>query len=248
MRERAPKQSHVPLYRSYGVVRNERKIILDIAQISIQAVALWVFGLLLFAFSVGFVTFLLYGQLLIVVLLYTSIITLLALTLTKPLRKRLKFLRHLKKLCRQNKYRLEIHRGFFKSFFWTRDVADLTLNANGTVYIVRFLTVRKYNSALFFENKNEIHKITYPLKNRFNTAFGIKPRHKFYPLGELEFHAQDNLKIVSAVIVNPVCREMFVKESDGSLSATGNGAQIFGIRIFTASGFIETLKREKASR
>lgn len=236
-------ESHVPLHRSYGVTRRHRPLLERLGTGALSAVALWVMSLLGLTFFLALITFFLYGQLLIVTLLYVIFGTVFAFCSTKTLRRRLKFRRQLKTLCRKQGYRLEYKRTLFSSFFWSPREIDFVLRTKTKRYEVRFLTLRKYNSALFFESGETLRQVSYPLRNPFTVIFGIKPKTRLYPLDGRSSFSRGSGETVRALLVNPVCKEMYYKDRDGATVATGSGAELFGYTVFTATGFLETVKR-----
>ena len=242
------RQSDVPLYRSYGVTRRHRFLLGKLENGLVTAAALWVLGLMLLAGSFALVSFLLYGQVLLVTAFYLLAGSVAAVIATKTLRKRLKFRRQLKKLCKKEGYRLEYRRGLFSSFFWEGDRIDFLLNTKTTLYEVRFLTLKKYHATLFFESEKELRYVTYPYRNPFTVIFNLHPKTRFYPLCHAPATVRGNRTAVKALLVNPVCGEMFYKDRDGSRVATGSGAELFGYTVFTATGFLETVKRRDSGR
>ncbi len=181
-------------------------------------------------------------------------------------RKRLKFVRKLKKVCKKNKYRLKFERGFFKSLKYAPNSFDFSVDTGRTVWHVRYLTVRKYNTQLTFLDKDTAQMIsprpksnsivnTYS-RNRgivrnYNTlssdthGFERLARVRLFDLSLDETVSNINHKTArKALLINPVPHSLYKKEHDGSTVPTGTGEAIGDYTIFTASGFIETLPRD----
>ena len=239
----AQKQDEVPLYRSYGVTRNYRPFLGSMGTGALVAVALWIVGLFALVISFGLVAFLFYGQLLLVTLFYLLVGIILVTVSTRTLRKRMKFRRRLKKLCRKEGYRLEYRRSLLSSFSWDEKQIDFLLNTKTTLYEVRLLTLKKYNASLLFESEETMQYVTYPYRNAFTTILNFQPKCRTYPLDQTPATVRGSRTAVKVLLVNPVCREMFYKDGDGARVATGSGAELFGYTVFTATGFLETVKR-----
>ena len=95
-------------YRSYGAHRVSYFSVI-FRTIAISLLGYMFFGLYLLAFVTGVVSIALYGGPLVSFLFSTVVITLTVLFISRPYRKRLKFVRKLKKICNERKYRLYTH-------------------------------------------------------------------------------------------------------------------------------------------
>lgn len=236
----------VPLYRSYGVKRRLRPWTEKIELTFGRIILLWMIGVLVLAAGFCAVGFWLYfPELWVKVILSVVIALIAAVRLTRTMRKRRKFCRGLKKLCKEKKYRLTFVQNFVQSLVWSGNREDFILETGDCVYYARYLTVRKYRSTLYFEKPDAIKLVKRPLNNKFTLIFDIQPRVKYYPIdwGE-KASAWGNKRVVKALIVNPVCGEMLYKKKDGGFEATGNGGEHFGYTLFTGSGFLETVRRQ----
>lgn len=237
-------REHTPLYRSYGVTKKHRTLAEVIGENMLAAVAIWLSCVLLLAGTMASIAFFLYGEILLVTLAYLILVSVFLTVVTRSLRKRWKFLRQLKKLAKKEGYRLTFQRKFYKSFRWENRV-DFVLATRSRQYEVRFLALRKYNASLFFDAEG-LRYVVYPLQNIFTTMFGRQPRERIFPLPPVPSEAPERLERV--VLINPVCREMFLKDRDGSLVATGSGTSFGGYTFYTASGLLETVKRRDSDR
>ncbi len=213
----------------------------------IRAVVIFVLAVLGVAVFATVFSMLLYADLLVACAFLLLVLSVAAFILTKTPRKRLKFLRNLKKLCKKERYRLKRVRKFTRSFKWDPSAPDFILETGRHTYYCHFLTVNKYNSTLTFRSPEFIEKVSYPLDNKFTIIFEFKPKKKelrtnFKPLPE-----NSSKKYVRAIILNPVCREMLETDKDGGLIATGNGMEKFGYSVFTGTGFTEAVKRNEYS-
>ena len=233
----------IPSYRAYGVWRKNHPVLDRIVFYALRAVVIFVLAVLGLAFFASVYSLLLYSGVLVATVFLLLVVGVVSFIFTKVPRKRYKFYRRLKKLCKSEKYRLKICRKPWRSFTWRSAEPDFILSAGMREYYVHFLTVSKYNSTLTVMNANEIERISYPLDNKFTIIFEFKPHKKTYitdfkPLSEV-----NGKRCVRAIIVNPVCKEMYEKDTDGTLSATGSGLEKFGYTLYTATGFIESVKR-----
>ena len=238
------------LYRSYGVKKRLRpwqeKINLTVGRVAV----LWVMGVLLLALTmclIGF--FIAFPELWVKVLICAVAALTVAVKLTRTIRKRRKFCKKLKKMCKSEKYRLTFVQNFFQSLIWSGNREDFILETGSFVYYVRYLTVRKYRSSLYFEKPDAIKLVTRPLNNKFTLIFDFKPKTKYYPIDftvdEKISSIWGNKKQIKALVVNPVSAEMLYKCKDGGYESTGNGGEHFGYTVFTGSGFLETVRRNE---
>ena len=193
----------------------------------------------------GWYMFLVYGNLLITTLILTVITVLSFHIITKTIRKRIKFLFSLGRVCRKSGFVYKAERGFFKSFFWSPDKLDFTLKTRTHIYYVHYLTVRKYRCILTFLDKNAFELQTRPLKNRFTLIFDFKPKTKRYTVSFPVYSSQGAMKKVNAILVNPTCCEFNTRNKNGSLEPTGNGGECYGYTLFTGSGFIRSVIRNE---
>ncbi len=243
--------SSVPLYRSYGVKRRLRpwqeKVELGFSKILL----FWVLGVLLLAASLAVVNFwLYYPELWIKVVLGVLLAVLILIRLTRTIRKRAKFTKKLKRMCKQRGYRIYKVQNFFQSLVWSGNREDFLLETEHSIYFVRYLTVRKYRSTVYLEKKDQIKLVKRPIQNKFTVIFDIQPRAKYYPLDfsieNEEALSKGSKTLMKTMIINPVCEEIYYKEKDGRYEVTGNGGTHFGFTVYTAGGFLEFLKREDA--
>ena len=237
----------IPLYRTYGVWRRAHPVMDRVLFYALRVAVIFVLAVLGIAFFAAIFSLLMYGSVLIAAVFLILVVSVVLFIVTKVPRKRLSFYRKLKKLCKKEKFRLRIGRSVWRSFVWSSTEPDFILSAGMCDYYAHFLTVRKYNSTLTMKNANEMERISYPLDNRFTLIFEFKPHAKTYstdfkPIGEV-----NGKRSVRAVIVNPVCKEMYERDKDGSTVATGSGFSRFGYTLYTASGFIESVNREAHS-
>ena len=239
----------VPLHRSYGVKRRVHPWREKAALTAGRVFVLWVLGTLLYVAGFGLVMFWIYfPEIWLRLLSVILILSIVLIRATRTIRKRRKFCRRLKKLCKNNKYRLTLEQNFFESLIWSADRHDFRLETGKFVYYVRYLTVGKYRSSLYFEQKDLIKLVKRPLNNKFTVIFDAQPRIKYYPI-DFQTPEGGNKRVIKALVVNPVCEEMFGKNKDGGYEVTGNGGEHFGFTVFTGSGFLEAVKRnEKESQ
>ena len=243
----AEKNTDLPSYRCYGVSRKEHRVMERIGFVLLSGIALWIFGICVLAAGMFLMSVLLYGNLLLRVLLLILGGWLLILAETRLPRKRWKLMRRMRRLCRQQGYRLERNKPSLWSFVWTGEQADLVLDTDSVRYFVHFLSVKTYRSALFLEQKNMLKLVSYPLNNIFTVIFGRKPKRRYYPLCPVDGteRTEDGRVCQRVVVLNPTCREMYAKERDGSTVSTGSGAEFCGYTIYTGTAFLEAVKRRE---
>ena len=83
------------------------------------------------------------------------------------------------------------------------------------------------------------------MPNIFTVIFGFKPKSKKYSLSFPTPYTIGTHKNINAIVVNPVCRELFYKNRDGVTEPTGSGVECFGYTVYTGSGFLESIVRNE---
>ncbi len=243
--EEKPDDSGFESYRCYGVTRREHKIVESVGFVILSAIALWIFGVCLLASLSFFVAILQYGSLLAKVFVIGTGAVLIFFAETKPLRKRLRFLRRLRRQCKRQGMTLKKNKPAYLTFLWTGEMPDLLVDSEAQCYAVHILTVKKYRSALYLEKRNLMKLVSYPMNNIFTAIFGFRPKVRYYPLFpvEEEERSADGRPIHRIVLLNPTCRELFEKNSDGVTVPTGSGAIFCGYTVYTGRGFLNELSR-----
>ena len=234
----------VPIYRSYGVTKKVNPIARKIRDLIAKIL---VVGLLVGELSIIFiVTFMLafYTDLLVATALFLVLFTIFFLNATKLLRRRLKFLRKLKRVCKQNGYELEFKRNFFKSLSWAEDNAiDFVVKAGKYTYYVKLATSKRFLSSFTFISKNQMKYTKIARHNRFTIILDFKDKSYMMPI-EFPAGIDENDKYsVKAILINPAVMNIEKKGNDGVIIPTGSGEKLFGYTIYTGTGFVESIKR-----
>ena len=139
---------------------------------------------------------------------------------------------------------MRCERSFFQTLQWNPSGYDFVLKTKDTAYYVKYLTIRKYRSTLYFDSPELLRLIKAQSRNRLVRIFSISSKLQYYPLDfQIPEHGSA-MKAVKVLLLNPVCEEMKGKNIEGGYEATGNGAEHFGVFVYTGSGFLETLGRE----
>ena len=234
----------VPMYRSYGVTKKvnpiARKIKYSVAKIlTVLILAIQLSLILLVTFMLAF-----YTDVLVATVLFIILFSIFFFNATKLVRRRASFLRKLKKLCKQNKYRLQFKRGFFKALMWAKDDdVDFTVKAGKYTYYVKFATSKRYLSSFTFLSKDQMKYTKIARHNRFTIILDFKDKSQTLPIEFPKGIDEKDKYTVKAILINPAVMNIERKGSDGVVIPTGSGEKLFGYTIYTGTGFIETLKR-----
>ena len=234
----------VPMYRSYGVTKKVNPTAIKIRDTLAKALTILV---LVIEFSIILlVTFMLafYTDVLVATVLFVILFSIFFFNATKLIRRRAKFLRKLKKLCKQNKYRLQIKRGFFKSLSWAKDDdVDFIVKAGKWTYYVKFATSKRFLSSFTFVSKDQMKYTKIARHNRFTIILDFKDKSCMMPIAFPKGIEENDKYAVKAILINPAVMNIEKKGSDGVVIPTGSGEKLFGYTIYTGTGFIETIKR-----
>lgn len=231
--------------RAYGVTRKELYLFEKIKLFLARALVVFMMFCMVSILVTGIIALILHGNELINTVIIGSAAIICLVKFSKPIRRRLKFQRRLKKLCKENNYKLSFEQNFFDSLIWSKDKLDFVLNTGTHVYLVHYLTLTKYNASLSFIDSEHFVYTKHRLKNAFTLIFSLKSKSKSYSVSFPKEYERDRHINIRALVVNPVCKEMFYKNSDGIFEATGSGGDIFGYKVFTGSGFIEAINRNE---
>ncbi|MBQ2999326.1 MAG: hypothetical protein IJD64_02580 [Clostridia bacterium] len=237
----------VSLHRSYGKKRKVYPLWERIKLTFFQGLTLWllipwlIVALLLY---IAFMCFFpeLWFKIFVNILLWGFLLF----RLTRTLRKRRKFTKKLKKLCKKKNFRIRYEQNFFQSLIWSPDKQDFVVETRDMSYYVRYLTINKYHSTLFFESENLLRLVKDSPRGFFR-IFSTKSKIKKYPF-DFQIPERYGRKTKKVLIANPVCAEMKTKSPNGGYETTGDGGVQFGFTVHTGSGFLEALTRDDERR
>ena len=233
--------------RAYGVTKRESVVYETIKLGVFRLVGLAFFGAMLSIMVLGTLAFVFSGNVLVSFVVSVGYALVFLFVLTKPIRKRARFIHKMKRLCKKKNYKLKVEQGFFNALVWSPDKIDFSLNTGRYTYLVHYLTVTKYRASVTFCDKHNFYRTKYPPPNVFTIILGLRPRVKRYTVSFPEPYTVGGHKNVNAIVVNPVCRDLYIKNHDGVTEPTGSGAECFGYSIYTGTGFLESIVRNEES-
>lgn len=231
-----------PMYRSYGRVKKINPRFEKFKETVCQGILIWFLLWIGIIFCLILYAMIAYSDVLafLISLIVGIIVTI---TVSRAPRKRIAFIRKLKRACRKNGWEYYANRRFFASFLWNeREEEDFSVRTRTHTYLVKYATAKKRYSDMIFLSKNKMIYRKLRLNNKFTVAFDLKP--KVTEMNVRFPQTDDGGYTVKAILINPVPRDIFKKDSDGSIVATGSGEKLFGYTVFSGSGFISTLERE----
>ncbi len=237
-------EDDVPLYRSYGVKKKvnptARKIRDSVAKVLTVILLITELSLIfIITFMLAF-----YTDVLVATALFVILFSIFFFNATKLMRRRVKFLRKLKKTCKQNGYALDFKRGFFKALRWADDdQVDFTVKAGKYTYYVKFATSKRFLSSFTFVSKDQMKYTKIARHNRFTIILDFKDKNYILPIAFPQEIDEKDKYTVKAILINPAVMNIERKGSDGAVIPTGSGEKLFGYTIYTGTGLIETLKR-----
>jgi len=224
----APKESFI------GKLNNALATLMGIALIFFCAIVLFIY--IFFIISTLEKVGVILSVLTVATLIY-------AIALRVP-RKRLTFIRGLKRVCRKSGFRIKKERGFFKSLFNNKCGFDLVISSRSTSYYIRFFAAHRRASHLTFCDDCTVKITTNIHKSRFKAVLGLnKPRVKAISYSYMDTPPSNVKNAIKVLLVNPVPHDIFKKETDGSLTPIGTGEKLYGYTLYTATGFLNELER-----
>ena len=246
-RERVMSEYHArESYRSYGTHR------IPFISVIFRTAVVSFFGFILLslyvcALIISIIALTLYGGHMISFLSLAVIFTVAFVFFTRPYRKRLNFVRNLKKVCKENKYKLYMNKRFWGNIFSPSGACDFSVETDDRVYLVMFFPAPKRLSTIRFTEPNIAQVVTRILKNRFTTILNINPKVNFvsYSFEAGEIKSKKSSKVL---LLNPAPYSMQAFDKmEGKVVESGNGAEFFGYTAYTGTGFINRLKRENGN-
>ena len=186
-----------------------------------------------------------FGKIGIILSVITALLFIYLIALRVP-RKRLAFMRKLKRACKKNGLRIKKERGFFKGLRNNKDGFDLIVSSRSTSYYIRFYAAYRRASHLTFCGENSIAVTTNIYNSRFKVVLGLsKPRVRTIPYSYTDTPPSNVKNAVKVLLVNPVPHDIFKKSSGGTLTPSGTGEKLYGYTLYTATGFLNELERGK---
>ncbi len=185
-----------------------------------------------------------FGKVGIILAVVTALLLIYLIALRVP-RKRIAFMRKLKRFCKKNGFRIKKERGFIKSLRNNANGFDLIVSSRSTSYYVRFYAAYRRASHLTFCDENIVQVTTNIHNNRFKVVLGLdklRVKNKSYSYSDKPPSSVKNA--VKVLLVNPVPHDMFKMNPGGTVTPTGTGEKLYGYTLYTASGFLNMLERE----
>ncbi len=234
----------VSLHRSYGKTKRVYPLWERIKLTFFQGLTIWLVLPWIFVSVTLYVAFMcFYPEIWVKIFANILLWGFLLFRLTRTLRKRRKFTKKFKKVCKKKGFRIRYEQNFFQSLIWSPDKQDFVVETRDTSYYVRYLTINKYRSTLFLESANLLRLVKDPPRGLLR-IFSTKAKTKKYPF-DFQIPERYGRKTKKVLIVNPVCAEMKTKSPNGGYETTGDGGTQFGFTVHTGSGFLNELERER---
>lgn len=230
----------VPLYRSYGVKKKARPVV---TAINLTLAKIFTAGIMLFNFLIiAIVSFFIfrYGGVLLATLVTLVLFWVFVGKHSRIPRRRMGFTRKLKRACKKNGYELEFRRGPFESYFWNESSEpDTVLRAEGETYYIKYATATRPLSSFTFLSRDKMRYTKHRPRNRFSTVLELKDKSREM---KISFPKGEGKRVI---LVNPMPRDIFVKNDMGVTVPTGSGERVYGYTVYSGTGFLEMLERER---
>ena len=158
-------------------------------------------------------------------------------------RKRL--IKQIKKICRERKHRLTLHRSPIASIFRLSKKTDLSVETHERVYHVKLFSCLARKKIYHFVDRNSY--VTY-LKVYFALPFAAKASESLLFSTFHRFMAEvpsDGEKESFVLLFNPVPNDVTYIDETGMRRVAGNGSFIDSMLVCNAKGFCELIEEEK---
>lgn len=236
-------ENPVPLHRSYGVRKKEgffawfnNKIAAVFALILIAfLVVIWFLGIFALMGALGAIGTALSFVVTACIVYFVGL---------RRVRIRRKFIRRLKKVCKKCNFKLTFKRGFFSALRFHFDGLDFTVETGEKLYCVKLIPAKKLSHVIFYD-KDTVQIRTNITRSHFKLVLGFNdPKTKMVKFGfESTEIPHTSKEVENVALLNPVPLDMFRRDSDGAVIATGNGHRFYDYTLYAGSGFINALVR-----
>jgi len=154
---------------------------------------------------------------------------------------RRKLIKQIKRICKDRKHRLLIHRSPLASLFRLSKKTDLSVDVGSEIYHVKFITALSHKKIYHFVDRHNY--ITY-LKIYFALPFAAKADEsllfsKFRRFKTDMCNLGEKEKYV--LLFNPVPNDITYIDQTGTSRVAGNGTVIDGLHVYNAKGFCELI-------
>lgn len=162
-----------------------------------------------------------------------------------------KFLHKLEKTCLYKQYRIQKVRPFLASFFRRSDAPDLILTIGDTEYLIRFITCQARKRFYYFITQEyyvrSLRLFTHlPTAVRLDSAHYFAQRKHVPPLNECFLNDDTAMRKQLVFLLNPIPAELYYMDRIRKCRMPAeNGVQLENYFIYSATGFLDLLLREK---
>ncbi len=160
--------------------------------------------------------------------------------LLRACRIRLRFYRRLKRLCKEKKYTLKKKRLIFASFLRCSKKPDLIVETPNEKYAVSFITSKSRKTYVRFITQERYIRT---VRAFWVLLFSVKVAELFRYSGMKKAPKKPNADsgLTPVLLFNPAPLEISYLAPNG-VRLTGNRQEMFGWKLFDATGFLEHLK------
>lgn len=165
--------------------------------------------------------------------------------------KRIQLYIQIKKVCNKKKYRFHKNGNLWFLRNQYQGNCDFYIETKNEVFAVKlFCALKRFSQALIFTDENEyfIRDFTavptlgrgfrFPTDGKIKKVIKYNYRHRF----KNEWEIKDPINVL---LVNPVPHEIRRQHKNGSETILGNGDPIHGAQLYSLSGFLTILERDK---
>jgi len=158
--------------------------------------------------------------------------------------KRKKFVKKLKKLCREKGIHLYENSPLMKNMRRPSGVCDFTVETKDCLYDVMFFPSPKRLVIMRFLQPDVAQVMTRVVKSRLSLALGLREKIKDVSYA-FEGSKVSSKKAIKVLLMNPAPYSMQAYDKrENKVVETGSGAEFFGYTAYTGSGFLGVLDRE----
>ncbi len=234
----------VPFHRAYGV-KKRVTFFTRLNELLASILAILLFSLCGIIIVIGvwaLVTMLGYIGIMLSIIAVTVFIYVVVLRVP---RKRLAFIRKLKRRCKSLGFKVNFVRGFWKGLRRNDEGFDFTVDTGKKCFCVRYFTSVKFLSHLTFIDSETICIKKNITRSHMKMVLGFNDPKSNY----IKYRFDDkmnvyNRKTQKVLLLNPVPHDCFKKDPDGAIIPIGTGEPICDYTVHSGSSFINTLVRE----
>ncbi|MBQ2881728.1 MAG: hypothetical protein IJE40_05620 [Clostridia bacterium] len=165
--------------------------------------------------------------------------------------KRIQLYIKIKKICTKKKYRFHKNGSLWFLHTQARQNCDFYIETKNEVFAVKlFCVLKRFSNTLIFTDESEYFIRDFTAIPTLSGGYRLPTNGKINKMinYNYRYHYKNEWEIkdpVNVLLINPVPHEIRRQSKNGNETILGNGDPVHGARIYSLSGFLTILERDK---